>query len=102
MLIGEVRFNQRQFVMDEETGNRLPKFLDPDQHKVRRIEELRVIPDEKFEAILTLQKSRARQKGATKAVRGVPRSMRGIVEHRQPHALEPVRGDVHRADVGVR
>jgi len=71
MLIGEVRFGQRQFVMDEDTGNRLPKFLDTDQHKVRRLEELRAIPDETFEAIQQQQKLRARQKGATKAVNGV-------------------------------
>jgi hypothetical protein len=69
--VGEVTYKERQFVMDEDTGCRLPKRRDKSQHMCRREESLRTMSDEEFEAVQSLLQSRSRPRGAAKAVNGV-------------------------------
>jgi site-specific DNA recombinase len=71
MLVGEVRYNQRKFILDDEQGTRLPRWKDPSQHQMRREESLRIIEDEEFDAIQNQMTVRGRMQGAVKAVKGV-------------------------------
>jgi DNA invertase Pin-like site-specific DNA recombinase len=70
-LVGEVRYHQRQFVLDDATGNRVPKKRAESEHMTRREESLRIVSDEEFEAVQRLITARSRKTGATKAVNGI-------------------------------
>jgi hypothetical protein len=69
--IGEVKYKERRFVLDEDTGCRVPKRRDESQHMTLHDESLRIMPDEEFEALQKIVKSRSRPRGAAKAVNGI-------------------------------
>lgn len=70
-LIGEQKYKERRFVMDDDTGNRLPKWRNESEHMTRKNDSLRVISDVEFEAVQKVIEGRARPRGAAQAVNGV-------------------------------
>ena len=70
-LVGERKYKERQFVLDEETGNRLPKWRQESEHMTRRDDSLRVISDVEFEAVQKLIEGRSQPRGAARASNGM-------------------------------
>ncbi len=71
MLTDEVKYNRRRMKLDEEMGNRLPRFKDESEHGTRRDENLRIIADTEFAAVPAKILLRRKPKGAAKAVNGI-------------------------------